>query len=67
MNSEIIEAAVARIEAKLDMALERARDHEERLREIEKATWMKRGGLMLLGAIFAFLGNLLTKLGVHIG
>jgi len=58
---------IARIETKLDVFIATSEDHEDRLRDLERSSWMKRGGLMLIGVVAGVLANILAKFGVHIG
>jgi hypothetical protein len=61
--NEIIEATVARIETKLDGFINCVEDHEDRLRHLERGSWMARGILVLIGAAAGFI----AKFGVHVG
>jgi hypothetical protein len=62
-ESELLEATVARIETKLDVFIQTSADHEDRLRHLERGSWMARGILVLGGAAAGFF----AKFGVHIG
>lgn len=55
MGSDVIER-LARIETKLDDALERGKDHEERVRSLEREQWLHRGGATVVAFIAAKLG-----------
>lgn len=43
---------LARIETKLDSALERATDQEDRLRGIERKQWYHSGGVAAIALLF---------------
>jgi hypothetical protein len=53
--SEVVER-LARIETKLDTTLSTGRDHEKRLRAVEKRQWYHTGGVAVIGFIAAKLG-----------
>lgn len=61
MSEETVDTRLARIETKLDAALETLRDHEGRLRWVNNEAWLHRGGL---GVITFMLAH---KLGVFHG
>lgn len=51
---------LGRIEAKLDAALAVDRDHEERLRGLEKLRWQLHGMWVVIAAVVTFI---VSKLG----
>jgi hypothetical protein len=51
MSDEETPVRLARIEEKLDQALDKLVDHENRVRFLERALWVAFGMASLLGAI----------------
>jgi hypothetical protein len=55
MSAEITER-LARIETKVDIIIEHGRDHEKRVRSLERENWLHRGA----AAIVAFIATRFT-------
>ncbi|MGI5285238.1 hypothetical protein ACQEVF_18145 [Nonomuraea polychroma] len=54
MDREVIETLV-RMETKLDAAISRGDDHEDRIRRLERAVWVAAGAGMAGGGVFGVI------------
>lgn len=55
MSNDVVER-LARIETKLDARIEASKDQEDRLRWIERESWLHRGGALAVSFVMFKLG-----------